>query len=80
MARGGDPWGIELKGTFTEDERQQLLNVAISVDDQGNSHMYFNRTIKDTKVQPSEVAGNLNLDSDMFMGNSPFVGYGAVYR
>ncbi len=74
IGRDGLKWGADVVGRYTEDERQQWLNAAISIDDQGNTRISFNGTSKDTDVQPSGVAGNLNLESDMFMGNSPFSG------
>ncbi len=66
--------GLRVIGRYTADERQQWLNVAASIDDQGNTCMYLNGMIQDAVIQPSGVAGNLNLESDMFLGNSPLNG------
>lgn len=67
-------WGHDVVGYYTELERHQWLHVAFSIDDPGNTRICFNGSSRDTDLQPAGVAGNLNLASDMFLGNSPMAG------
>lgn len=76
LARGGSTWGgpVVCHYNATNDaQRQQWLHVVYSIDDQGNKRMSFNGTSCDTDVDPAGVAGNLNLESDMFYGEFPFL-------
>ncbi len=69
-AEGGS--GISVH--YTGNEQQQWLHVSFSVDDQGNTRLCFNGVSRGTTVQPPGVAGNLNLASEMYLGNSPMSG------
>ncbi len=72
----GRPMGAEAQfgnnvwyGAF--DDVGKWLHLTFSVAGDGSTLLYVNGTVQASNVQGAGIAGNLDLSSDMYIGQSP---------